>query len=85
MRNIFVVHGNEDYSGYGNQHYIYGVFDDEQAAKITQKKMKKKLYTKVKKNEDTEMEIKSADEIDIQILEIPKNRIIEEYLGGYTE
>lgn len=83
MREIYVVHGNEDCSGYGDQHYIYGVFDDEQAAKITQRDIRRKIFKRAKLNDEVNLE--SAEEVDVQILTIPKNKIVEEYLGGYSE
>lgn len=83
MKEVFVVHGNDYYYGYGDYQYIYGIFEDYKTAEEVQKKIIDKLYEENKNREFTIVE--SIKDIDVKILAIPLNEEIDKYLGGYAE
>lgn len=82
---LYVVYGDVWFEGYGSKIVLFGVFTSKEKA-IEAKDTKEKEYFK----KETMLNscctlVEKPDDVVFDIAEIDSDKILNEYLGGYTE
>ena len=81
--NLYLVHGNEYYGGYGHMEHTFGIYTDKDKAEAAKKVVIEQLYKKEIHNKWSVVE--DISDIEVEVVEIESDMAVDITLGGYCE